>query len=306
MNEDSDGMALFKLMVLGPLASRTQLARGELKALTEELAAKSYDIPGTRRCYLSAKTIARWYYQWRNGGFANLHSKKRDDCGKTNLSAAVQARVLQLKDENRARSLNIIMALLQREKIEGAYTVTRSALHRFLRKHNLSTICVSDAQTIERRSFEAKHVGDLWQADVLHGPKVPTPQGLRKTYLASIMDDKSRLIVHAAFGFGETAQDIELCLKQAILKRGLPKMLMLDNGSAYRSKTFQCICAKLEIRLVYCRPYEPQGKDNLSYYTSIELCVTTFKFYLTFRFLCAFLTGELAPGTSNNNPPLSS
>jgi len=39
--------------------------------------------------------------------------------------------------------------------------------------------------------------------------------------------------------------------------------LVLDNGSAYRAKTLQGICARLGIYLVYCRPYAPEGKAKL-------------------------------------------
>jgi hypothetical protein len=87
--------------------------------------------------------------------------------------------------------------------------------------------------------------------------------GLRKAYLASLMDDASRLIVHSAFRPGETALDIEAVLKQAVLKRGLPVKLVIDNGPAYRAKTLQGICARLGIHLVYCRPYHPEGKGKL-------------------------------------------
>jgi hypothetical protein len=41
-------VALFRLTVLGPLASRQFLSRGELKAIVKELALKHYDIPGSR------------------------------------------------------------------------------------------------------------------------------------------------------------------------------------------------------------------------------------------------------------------
>jgi transposase InsO family protein len=34
---------------------------------------------------------------------------------------------------------------------------------------------------------------------------------------------------------------------------------VIDNGSAYRAKTLQGICARLGIHLVYCRPYRPEG-----------------------------------------------
>jgi len=77
------------------------------------------------------------------------------------------------------------------------------------------------------------------------------------------MDDASRLIAHSAFCFSETAIDIEGVLKQALLKRGVPRMLIVDNGAAYRASTLQGICARLSIRLVYCRPYAPEGKGKL-------------------------------------------
>ena len=93
--------------------------------------------------------------------------------------------------------------------------------------------------------------------------KSPMGGGLRKAYLVSLMDDASRLITHSAFCPSETALDIEAVLKQAVLKRGLPVKLVIDNGPAYRAKTLQGICARLDIHLVYCRPYAPQGKGKL-------------------------------------------
>jgi hypothetical protein len=48
-----------------------------------------------------------------------------------------------------------------------------------------------------------------------------------------------------------------------VLKRGLPRKLVVDNGAAYRAATLQGICARLDIRLIYCRPYAPEGKGKL-------------------------------------------
>ena len=109
----------------------------------------------------------------------------------------------------------------------------------------------------------AECAGDIWYGDVMHGPRVPMGGRMRKAYLVSLMDDASRLIAHSAFCPGETALDIEAVLKQAVLKRGLPVKLVLDNGPAYRAKTLQGICARLGIHLVYCRPYAPEGKGKL-------------------------------------------
>jgi len=78
-----------------------------------------------------------------------------------------------------------------------------------------------------------------------------------------LIDDKSRLVLHSAFCPGETALDIEYVLKQALLRRGLPKRLVIDNGAAYRAHSLQGICARLSIQLIYCRPYAPEGKGKL-------------------------------------------
>lgn len=136
-------------------------------------------------------------------------------------------------------------------------------MHRFLSHHGLSKQVVSDGNQIERRSFEAEYAGDIWQGDVMHGPNITTEHGQRKVYLVTLMDDASRLICHSGFYLSETALSIEHALKEALLKRGLPKKLIVDNGPAYRASSMQTICARLNIRLVYCRPYEPQGKGKL-------------------------------------------
>ena len=57
--------------------------------------------------------------------------------------------------------------------------------------------------------------------------------------------------------------DIEGVLKQALLRRGVPIKLVVDNGAAYRAHTLQGICARLGIHLIFCRPYAPEGKGKL-------------------------------------------
>ena len=77
------------------------------------------------------------------------------------------------------------------------------------------------------------------------------------------MDDASRLITHSAFALAEGALEIEGVLQQAILKRGLPRRLVVDNGAAYRAHTLSSVCARLGIHLIHCRPYAPEGKGKL-------------------------------------------
>jgi len=74
---DIHPVALFRYSVLGPLVSRAQLQRGELKATLRELAERHYDIPGSGSSRLSEKTIEAWYYTWLRGGIEALEPKAR-------------------------------------------------------------------------------------------------------------------------------------------------------------------------------------------------------------------------------------
>ncbi|MDP3889515.1 MAG: DDE-type integrase/transposase/recombinase [bacterium] len=263
MSKPLHPVALFRLMVLGPLASRGELKRGEVSTIIRELASKTYDIPDSKRAYLSTETIKRWYHDWKRGSIDALQPKERLDKGTTQLLPRVQERLLQLKQDNPSRSINLMITMMESSGFISKGSVARASVHRFLKQLKLSKRILPSVNTIEHRSFVAAHAGDIWQGDVLHGPSIQTKDGLRKTYLVSLMDDASRLLAHSAFCFSETALDIEGVLKQAVLKRGRPYKLLVDNGAAYKSGTLQAICARLEIRLIYCRPYSPEGKGKL-------------------------------------------
>lgn len=263
MSQPLSPLALFRLSVLGPLASRGEIKHGEVKQVAKELSKQAYNIPGSRRVHISEQTILRWYYAWKKLGIKGLEPKTRQDKGQSKLPKEICELLLEYKKDNPHRSINTLRNLLKKHGIVSNNKISRSAIHRFLKENKLSKCLPDDINRIERRAFEAKHVGDIWYGDVMHGPRISTEQGMRKTYLVSLMDDASRFIVHSQFCFGETAVDIEGVLKEAVLKRGLPHKLVIDNGAAYRSGSLQSICASLEIRLIYCRPYEPEGKGKL-------------------------------------------
>ena len=255
-------VALFRMTVLGELISRQYLERGELKAIIKQLALKHYDIPNSRHTLLSEKTIESWYYTYKKEGVEGLTPKRRLDHGQSKIPPALQQAIIKAKQENPRRSLNTLLKLMQMEQQEGAHQLSRSSVYRLLVRHGLSRPTGSE-QPKELRRFEADYPGDMVYGDVMHGPKVVVNGKVQKSYLVSLMDDKSRLILHSLFCSSETALEIEYVLKQALLRRGLPKRLILDNGAAYRAKSLQGICARLSIQLIYCKPYAPEGKGKI-------------------------------------------
>ena len=256
-------VALFRSTVLGSLISRDQLPRGDLKSTIQKLASHRYNIPGSRNNHLSEKTIEAWYYAWRRGGIEALTPRARSDRGQSKISPEHQEAILATKRENPRRSIDRVIRLLERRGQVAKGELKRASVHRLLQTHGLSRPSGCTGEAEEHRAYLAEYAGDIWYGDVMHGPRVPVNSQLRKVYLVSLMDDASRLIAHSAFCTGETALDIEGVLKQAILKRGLPKKLVIDNGPAYRAKTLQQVCLRLGIHLVYCRPYAPEGKGKL-------------------------------------------
>lgn len=86
---------------------------------------------------------------------------------------------------------------------------------------------------------------------------------MRKTYLFAIIDDHSRLIPHARFYLQETIDCFRDCLLQALEKRGLPRRLYTDNGSAFRTHQLRYGCAQLGIALLHSQPGVPEGRGKI-------------------------------------------
>ena len=82
-------------------------------------------------------------------------------------------------------------------------------------------------------------------------------------FSAFFLDDATRVVPHAAFAFGERYVDVAPVFQRALLKRGLPDRLYVDNGSAFRCRALRVVCASLDIQLVHSRVYRPQGRGKI-------------------------------------------
>jgi transposase InsO family protein len=115
---------------------------------------------------------------------------------------------------------------------------------------------------VERRSYIAEHVGDLWVGDALHVHRpVRFADGrIGKAYLLSQIDSASRYITHSYFAAHEGDSDQEYGLKQANRKYGVPRVYYVDRGAAYRASSLYAICADLGCRLLHADSGDAEAK----------------------------------------------
>jgi transposase InsO family protein len=94
----------------------------------------------------------------------------------------------------------------------------------------------AEARLLQRevRSYEAEYIGSLWHVDAHHGSlKVVTPRAeWYQPVLIGIIDDRSRLLCHLQWYRSENAENVAHSLLQALLRRGLPRSVLSDNGTA--------------------------------------------------------------------------
>jgi hypothetical protein len=117
------------------------------------------------------------------------------------------------------------------------------------------------------RSYETEYVSGLWHLDFHHGShKILTAAGQWvRPILLAILDDRSRLVCHAQWYLNETTDSLIHGLSQALLKRGLPRSLLSDNGSAMIATETTQGLGRLSILQQTTLPYSPyqNGKQEV-------------------------------------------
>ena len=111
----------------------------------------------------------------------------------------------------------------------------------------------------------------------MDGPWLPDPLlAGRKSgaYLFCFLDDHSRLVPYAEFFFDEALPRMERVLKIAMLRRGMPKAIYVDNGQVYAANQFGAACATLGIQRIHAAPYHRKAKANRNdFFETVRLAV---------------------------------
>jgi putative transposase len=264
--EQRTQIALFRYGLIAPLLNRP-LARGEMAAYLAATAARTHQIPFSTRTALHPDTIWRYLVRYREGGFEALKPHPRADAGHPRrIPEAVVQKAIALRQELPSRSAATLVQILRRDpEVPAELRLVPHTLSTILRQRGKPRQIVADTSKAFRR-FERPHANALWQGDMLVGPYLPDverPGKYRRTALFCFIDDYSRLVPYGEFFFEEMLPRLERVLKVAILRRGLPEALFVDNGKVYHATQLAAACATLGIHPIHSTPYTPNSRGKI-------------------------------------------
>jgi transposase InsO family protein len=250
--------AEFRFGVIGGLFSAPP-DRGALESELMALADQLWIHPITGEpTKFHVSTIARWYYAARSHPddiLGVLRPRVRRDRGqhRPRFSQAVWAALASQYTDHpgwthqlHADNLRILCETDPKLGVAPSYATVRrhmksqSWLRRPQRRDDNrpgAQAARNDRSLRESRGWEMSHVHALWHLDFKDGSlPVLTRSGERKyPQLLGVIDNRSRLACHLQWYLGEGAEELVHGLSQAIMKRGLPCGIMMDNGSAMKA-----------------------------------------------------------------------
>lgn len=219
-----------------------------------------------RRFGISPKTGYKWIERYQAEGVKDLSDRSRRPHGSPNRTAdEIEKRVVALRHQHPAwggRKIRARLLALGHHQVPASSTIT-DILHR----HGLIDPEESSKHTAYER-FEHPVPNDLWQMDF----KGHFPMNVGgRCHPLTVLDDHSRFSIGLQACGNEQGQTVRNELTHMFRRYGLPKAMLMDNGTPwgvpgaehlYTPLGAWLIC--LGIRVTHGRPYHPQtqGKDE--------------------------------------------
>ncbi len=248
----AEQVALFRYQLIREAADPA-LSTRQRGRMVRELAARAHPGPSGEQVAVSRATIDRWIRAWRTGGFAALAPPARQ------VTLRTDAQVLELaaglKREKPARTAAQVMRILRKS---CGWSPSVRTLQRHFERLELVTRPDGRPPAAFGR-FEAARPNELWTGDALHGPQIAG----RKAYLFCFLDDHSRAVMAARWGYFEDSVRLAAALRPALAARGVPESVYVDNGSAFVDAALKRAAARLGIKITHSAPGRPQGRGKI-------------------------------------------
>jgi len=209
---------------------------------------------------LSERTIRRYLNLYETQGFEGLKPQTTGRSGNTIIPSNVLEEAIALRREVPKRSINEIIRILEWEGIVQPGTLKRSTLHDQLsyRGYSSRQMRTYATATPTARRFQKPWRNYLWQSDIKYGIYVNG----QPTYMVCFLDDCTRNVMHSEFYDNLDQKIVQDCFRKALIKHGAPDSVYFDNGPQFKNNWMKRACGKLGIRLLYAKPYSPEGKGK--------------------------------------------
>lgn len=288
-----DAWARLRFSIIGHLMAAPP-ADGELHAELVRLAARKWHHPITGEPKgFGFSTIERWYYDARNDKDDPVKALRRRIRSDAGLFPAMGAKlcdaVRALYQDHKSWSIRLHhdnLAVLAEENRELGKVPSYSTVGRWMRSQGLlrqprkrrrltagEERAEARHELRETRSYEVEYVNGLWHLDFHEGSRpVILRSGLwHEAQMLAVLDDCSRLCCHGQWYLDETVETLVHGYCQSVQKRGLPRSVMSDNGSAMRAAEFKKGLDVLSILHEETLPYSPEqnGKQEV-FWASVE------------------------------------
>jgi len=177
-----------------------------------------------RRFGYSRTAIKEYIKRYDEHGVEGLRNRPR---GKSHpVTVETEEIILGMKRERRGRSGRKIRDLLREMNIK----YNRQTIWRVLGKHGENR---REPKSLKPdKDFEYPEPNDCWQIDIMDGIIV---KGVGRVYLHSLLDDHSRYLTGSGWFTNKTAQSMLEVLKESFETNWLPKHIIADRGTQFKS-----------------------------------------------------------------------
>jgi transposase InsO family protein len=223
-----------------------------------------------RRFGISPDVGYKWLRRWQAGDRELLDQSRRPKRMPKRSDAAVEARVVAVRDKHPAWGARKIAHCLKRD---GQTVPVPSTVHRIL--YRSERVKPSEnAPPNPGHRFEKEAPNQLWQMDFKG--HMPLTNGTR-CHPLTVIDDHSRYVPCLKACANEQRPTVQEHLTATFRRYGLPEAFYIDNGSPWgdtsgaRWTRLKVWLLKLGIRVVHARPCHPQGRGkNERFHRTLE------------------------------------
>jgi transposase InsO family protein len=257
-------IAAFRYSLIAELAN-PYLKREGLRALVRQKAGREHEVPFLGKRTLTESCLRKWLAAYKTGGMEGLMPTPRRDSG-TSRALSPEETALLLTELETHPEWNATAAL---RKLQSSGRIqshpSSSTLSRLVRAAGLDRQGRMRVHQQEQTlPFEFFAPLECVQVDCMYTVEVSDAKSRqRQAVLLAFLDDATRRVLYAGFGFNETALAFECGIKHILAAHGKIGRLYADNGSGFISLQTRRILDILGIVLVHSRPYTPKGRGKI-------------------------------------------